>query len=109
LSSTLLEGTAAGRPVLVNAFGWSGTMVKRFGLGWACDVLNHAEFATTMRTALDHADEYRESESIRRLLAFHAPQNFASSWVQGLKETLGQPADQVRSWEWVMESVEAST
>lgn len=106
LSSTLLEGTAAGRPVLVNAFGWSGTMVKRFGLGWACDVLNHREFARTMRTALDHADEYQESGAIRRLLAFHAPQNFASSWVQGLKEMLGRPADPVRSWEWVMESVE---
>ncbi len=107
LSSTLLEGVAAGRPVLTDAFGWSETMVRRFGLGASCDVLNHAAFTRAIRTALEQSGEYRESEAVRRLLAFHTPENFALGWIQGIRKTLGQPADPIRSWDWVCEAAVA--
>jgi glycosyltransferase involved in cell wall biosynthesis len=107
LSSTLLEGVAAGRPILANDFGWSKVIIERFGVGWTCDVTNPDSFATTLRTALDHCDEYQESEATRRLLAFHAPENFAQSWVRGIRETLGHPPVPLRSWDWVTETLES--
>jgi glycosyltransferase involved in cell wall biosynthesis len=108
LSATLLEGVAAGRPVLANAFGWSQAVIERFKLGWTCDVLDHAAFTRTVRQALDRAVEYQESEATKRLLAFHAPSNFAESWVQGIRERLGRSNAAVCPWEWVAESLPAA-
>jgi glycosyltransferase involved in cell wall biosynthesis len=105
LSSTLLEGVAAGRPILANSFGWSQAVVKRFRLGWTCDVLNHEAFTRTIRAAFDQSDEYRESQAATRLLAFHAPENFAETWVHGIRRELGRPAQSARTWDWVMESI----
>jgi glycosyltransferase involved in cell wall biosynthesis len=103
LSATLLEGVAAGRPVLANAYGWSGAIVERFNLGWTCNVLDHGEFSTTIRRALDEADLPRDSEARRRLMSFNSPANFAASWTQGVCEALGAETPFVRSWEWVLE------
>lgn len=106
LSGTLLHGVAAGRPILANDFGWSRAMVRRFELGWTCDVLDHPAFVATLRTALAQAEQYREAEPIRRLLAFHAPSNFAESWLTGLRELRhAPPSAELRPWSWVEESL----
>jgi glycosyltransferase involved in cell wall biosynthesis len=89
LSSVLLEGLAAGRPVLSNNIGWCDAIVKRFGAGWTCDVHNPDAFATAVRTALDECESYRHTEATLRLLAFHAPENFAASFLQGLRTLCG--------------------
>jgi len=107
LSSTLLEGVAAGRPILANACGWSQAIVRRFGLGWTCDVLNPEAFAATIRTALDQCDDYAETPAVSRLLAFHAPENFARTWVQGIRTVRGAAGDAPLTWEWVEESLPA--
>ena len=106
LSSTLLEGVAAGRPVLANAYGWSQAIIKRFQLGWTCDVHDHDGFVGAIRTALDNSAAYRESEATMRLLAFHAPPNFGNVWVQRIREHhSSNPASDSRSWSWVQEAI----
>lgn len=104
LSSTLLEGVAAGRPLLANAAGWCQEMVSRFNLGWTCNVKDIGQFSSVLREALDRCEQYVESEAVSRLLDFHAPENFAETWVVGIKEKLGRAAAPIRSWDWVMEA-----
>lgn len=105
LSSILLKSVAAGRPVLANDFGWCRMIIKRFQLGWTCDVLNREAFTRSLQIAFEQCGEYRESEATRRLLEFHAPKNFAESWVARLREITEQPAlTPIRTWDWVLES-----
>lgn len=107
LSSALLHGVAAGRPVLVNDFGWPRALVRRFQLGWLCDVLDPGAFTRTIREAFDRCEDYRETEGTRRLLAFHTPENYAESWLVRLRDVTGRPApDGHRSWSWVLEGID---
>ena len=109
LSSTLLEGVAAGRPVLTNDFGWSAAITNRFQLGWTCDVLSHDAFSRAIRRAFDECDGYRESEATSRLLAFHLPENFAESWLTGLRKAAGLPrARTLLPWTWVLDATRCS-
>lgn len=103
LSSTLLEGVAAGRPVLANASGWSQAMVRRFRLGWTTDVLNHQAFTAAIRKGLAQFEDYRETEAIRRLLLFHTPENFSRTWTQGIKTLRGITDEGPYRWAWVQE------
>jgi glycosyltransferase involved in cell wall biosynthesis len=105
LSSTLLEGVAAGRPILANAYGWSQAITRRFGLGSTCDVLDHSAFTRTIRAALDKCDQHEETEAIRRLLTFHLPGNYAESWVAGIRAIRGLGAQTAQPWSWVVEAV----
>lgn len=107
VSSALLHGVAAGRPVLANDFGWPRSLVRRFQLGWLCDVLDPEAFTRTIREAFDRCEDYRETEGTRRLLDFHTPENYAESWLVRLREVMGRPAsDQHRSWSWVLEGLD---
>jgi glycosyltransferase involved in cell wall biosynthesis len=101
LSATLLEAVAASRPVLANASGWMREMVRRFSLGWTCDVLDHAAFTSAVRHALDHRDEVVANEATRRLLAFHSPANFGRTWVEGIRNARGQFDATPLRWSWV--------
>ena len=102
LSSVLLEGLAAGRPVLSSNIGWCEAIVKRFRAGWTCDVLNPEDFANALRTALDECEAYRQTDATSRLLAFHAPENFAESFLEGLRAFAKLPPREFRSWSWVL-------
>jgi glycosyltransferase involved in cell wall biosynthesis len=105
-SSILLKGIAAGRPILANDFGWSRMIIKRFQVGWLCNMLNPEEFSHSLQTALEKCEEYQESEAIKRLLEFHSPKNFGASWSIGLRKAMGQTTPElVRSWEWVLEAL----
>lgn len=106
LSSILLKGIAAGRPILANDFGWSRMIIKRFQVGWLCNMSNPEEFSHSLQTALEKCEEYQESEAIKRLLEFHSPKNFGASWSIGLRKAMGQTTPElVRSWEWVLEAL----
>jgi glycosyltransferase involved in cell wall biosynthesis len=107
LSEMLLQAVAAGRPVLANDYGWSRAMIKRFGLGWTCDVHAPESFARTLRAAFDQSADYKESEAVSRLVAFHSPENYAETWLQGIRERMGLPASSdIKPWSWVLEAVE---
>ena len=106
VSNVLLEAVAEGRPVLTHDLGWPRALVKRFELGWLCDVLNAEAFKKTMRLALDASDSYTQSEATSRLLAFHAPRNFAESLLHGLKEIIGVPTSPAfKPWSWVLDAL----
>jgi len=105
LSGTVLEAVSAGRPILAHAYGWSKAMVRRFALGWTCDVLDHAAFTGTIRTALDRCDDYTETEAIRRLLRFHLPENFARTWVEGIRSRNRLTNPDAHPWSWVVEAI----
>jgi len=106
LSSTLLEGVAAGRPVLAHRCGWMEAIVDRFDLGWTCDVLDHTAFTHAIRVALDRSAEYRETDAITRLLAFHSIENFAAIWTNGIRQHRGLAASNILPWGWVEESIQ---
>jgi len=104
-SLVILESLAAGRPVIANDLGWCGEIVGRFGAGWTCDVLDHADFTRTIRTALASAEAFTPTEAISRLLAFNSPENFAACWLQGVSAWSGVPPPAVRTWSWVTEAL----
>jgi glycosyltransferase involved in cell wall biosynthesis len=106
LSSTLLEGVAAGRPVLAHKCGWMEAIVHRFDLGWTCDVMDHTAFTHTIRVALEQSAAYREKDAITRLLAFHSVDNFAAIWTNGIRQYRGLAASHVLPWNWVEESIQ---
>jgi glycosyltransferase involved in cell wall biosynthesis len=106
LSSVLLEAVAAGRPVLATDRGWSRAVVGRFNLGWTCDILNHEALTGAVRTAMAECEAYEETEAISRLLAFHAPENFAESWLTEIRRRGGLPASSdFRPWSWVLDAL----
>ncbi len=107
LSATLLEGAAAGRPILANHFGWCRAIVRRFQLGWTCDVLNHSEFTGAIRQSLDRSADYVASEATGRLLQFHTPENFGATWVESIGPGAAEPNARPLKWEWVEEAVPA--
>jgi glycosyltransferase involved in cell wall biosynthesis len=107
LSSALLHGVAAGCPILANDFGWPRDLVKRFQLGWLCDVLDQEAFTRSLREAFDRCKDYTESEATKRLLAFHTPDNFAEAWLVPIREEMGRPAPSpFLSWEWVLKGLD---
>lgn len=106
LSGTLLHGVAAGRPILANNFGWSAEMVKRFQLGWACDVLNPQAFSATLREALAGCLAHKESPKASRLRAFHSPANFAHCLLAGIRSARDIcPVNGLVNWDWVLNGV----
>jgi glycosyltransferase involved in cell wall biosynthesis len=109
ISATLLHTIAAGRPVLVNNFGWMDSMVRRFGFGWSCNVLDPEAFPRMIRTALEESAGYQETAATRRLLDFHAPANFTASWLAGIRETIRLPPDDRRkTWWWVLDALDGT-
>jgi glycosyltransferase involved in cell wall biosynthesis len=107
LSSLLLKGIAAGRPVLASDLGWCRAVVRRFGLGQTTSA-RVDEFARAMAEALDSSAEYREDAAIRRLLEFHSISNFVNSITESACLFAGKPrSTSVRRWSWVLEALPA--
>lgn len=107
LSANLLKAIAAGRPAIVDRYGYTGMLVERFQAGYACDVTYHADLTATLKTALAESPNYTLSPNAERLIQFHHPSNFAQTVLQGLAGLL--PADypsQIKTWEWVCKSDE---
>lgn len=107
ISSILLKGISAGRPILTNNnFGWSHAMVKKFQFGWACDLSDKEKLIQALHVIFECYEEYEESEATKRLLTFHQPENFAESWVAQLRVILGKPAlKPIPDWNWVLEAL----
>jgi glycosyltransferase involved in cell wall biosynthesis len=107
LSANLLKAIAAGRPAIVDRYGYTGMVIERFQAGYACDVTNPADLTTTLKTTLAESPHYTLSPQAERLIQFHHPSNFAHTVLQGLAGLL--PADypsEVKTWEWVCAGAE---
>jgi glycosyltransferase involved in cell wall biosynthesis len=110
LASNLLAATAAGRPVLASRHGYTGMMVRTFGVGWACDVTNPASFLAALRAAVDGSERYRGSTAqTERLLQFHDPQNFVDTLLQRLYQRLGIALPCLKTWEWAKSLLTSSS
>lgn len=101
LSANLLAAIAAERPVLANDFGYAGTAIRRFALGWACDILDPEMFAKTVERAFRQCDSFALDDRALRLLEYHDPQNYADTVLLRLRSRIGIPQPIVRSWDWV--------
>jgi glycosyltransferase involved in cell wall biosynthesis len=103
LSANLLKAISAKRPVIVNDFGYTGMMVKRFDVGWSCDVLDHNALVATLRKSLEKFDSYRVNERTSRLIQYHHPDNYAATVLMDLQNTV-MPAyiSHPKTWEWVL-------
>lgn len=84
LSANLLKAVAARRPVLVDRFGYTGTMVRRFAIGHDCDVSDPASLAQTLRLALDTADHFQWTRKLDRLVSFHSLSNFTATVLESV-------------------------
>lgn len=107
LSSLMLKGVAAGRPIVSHDVGWSSALVRRFGLGRVADVFSTNNFAQTLREALDASADYQELEATRRLLAFHDISNFTETMLDNVRHAASKPQQQpLLTWDWVLEALE---
>jgi glycosyltransferase involved in cell wall biosynthesis len=84
VSGVLLRAVAAGKPVLSTVTGWSGNIVRDFGVGWSCDATNERELSSTLQTVLDECVDYVESRQARELLRYHSIPNFVAHWLSPL-------------------------
>jgi glycosyltransferase involved in cell wall biosynthesis len=100
LSASLLAAIAAQRPVIADVRGYTGMAIKRFGLGWTCNVKVHRELKSAIEAGFQHGPSYRSSEATARLLDFHDPRNYVNTVLGGLYERIGMSVPQVRTWEW---------
>lgn len=110
LSSLMLKGLAAGRPVIAGNMGWAGRLIERFEIGHTVNIHRHEEFAATLAVALESSGDYIESEAVRRLLQFHDPSNFAAGMTERLRTLTGKPkVREITTWEWVTQALEVSS
>ena len=102
----MLNGLAAGRPVVSHDFGWSRALIRRFGVGHLVNLSDTAGFAKTLRNALEASASYIESEPTKRLLAFHDVSNFTETMLDQIRRMAGKPERRpLLTWDWVLEKL----
>ena len=101
LSNIALRALAANRFVLGSSFGWLGRVVPAFGMGVVCDVSRTSEFAGAIEQSLEASQWYKRPPAGDRLLAFHSQHNHIAGWTALIREKLGLPKPDVKTWEWV--------
>ena len=98
LSANLLKAVAYGKPVVVDAAGYTGIISQRFALGEVCDVLSLQSTSDAIQRAIARAPHYVPTPQATRLSAFHHPDNYANSIMQ---ELLPNQSFDVKTWDWV--------
>lgn len=102
-SGIVLRAAQAGRPVLTPNQGWFASIVPRFSLGHAADILEVDGLAKALEKTIPDAAGYQRSAACERLLEYSASSNFARLWARRLNERTGTPIDdRVRTWDWVL-------
>jgi glycosyltransferase involved in cell wall biosynthesis len=107
ISSVVLVGAAAGKPVLTDHRGWSGEANRRFGLGWAADVRDPGAFSATISRALGECAAYTQGPAVRSLVEWHSPENYTASFLQRLRGITGIKGPEPRRWESVTAAARA--
>jgi glycosyltransferase involved in cell wall biosynthesis len=102
LSANLLAAVAAGRPVIGERTGYTGTIVDAFAVGYATDIRNPADFAASVTAAFAESPDFQLSEAARRLLHFHDPQHFVDTLLRPLYARLGLAPVGSPSWNWAL-------
>ncbi len=77
LSANLLKAVSAGKPALVADAGYGGWLAARFPVGRAVPLSDAAAAGAALRELLAGGHD-PEAPALARLMAFHAPKNFAA-------------------------------
>ncbi len=102
LSANLLKSVISQRPVIVNNFGYTGMMIKRFNNGWACNVLEHKDCVSTFQKGLEECLNYKLNSQTARLIQFHHPDNYAETIIMDLHGMVASSrTQQLKTWHWV--------
>jgi len=102
LSANLLKSVISQRPVIVNNFGYTGMMVKRFNNGWACNVLEHKDCVSTFQKGLEECLNYKPNSQTARLIQFHHADNYAGTILMDLHDMVASSrTQQLKTWDWV--------
>jgi glycosyltransferase involved in cell wall biosynthesis len=101
LSANMLKAIAARRPVIVDDYGYTGLIARRFKVGVACDIMNHGDLVATIVKALDESAHYVSGSDAERLIQYHDPRNFVNTCLHSLEGLLppgyGEP---IKTWQW---------
>jgi hypothetical protein len=100
LSANLLKAAVNKKMIIVDNCGYTGMMVRRFNLGFTCNVNNHDSVSETLLKALEFLPNFIASDSINRLAEFHSPDNYAYTIINEAMKAKLLPT---RSWDWVCE------
>jgi len=102
LSANLLAAVAAGRPVIGQRTGYTGMIIDAFGVGYATDIRDPRDFATSVTAAFAAGPDFRLSPAAQRLLHFHDPQHFVDTLLRPLYARLGLAPVRSPSWNWAL-------
>ncbi|RNC82780.1 MAG: glycosyltransferase family 1 protein [Phycisphaera sp.] len=105
LSNVALRAAAANRLILGSTAGWTGRVVPAFGLGVVCDLSKPREFAEGLEQSLDAAEWYKRTPAGSKLLEFHSQANHIAGWTKLIRERLGLPAPEIKTWDSLVKSV----
>jgi glycosyltransferase involved in cell wall biosynthesis len=107
LSANLLKAVAAKRPVLVDDYGYTGLITKRFQVGHVCDVMNHDQLVGTMFQALEETARYTNGPSAKRLIQYHEPSNFVNTCLHGMNGLMqNENSRPIKTWQWACQGIE---
>lgn len=104
LSANLLKAVAYDKPIVADDCGYTGMMVKRFKLGYLCDVEDQESVNNVLRAALKDYQRYSPSPLTDRLKRFHHPNNYANTVMQALLQDNAGGQNLV-DWDWVNEGI----
>lgn len=91
VEGTLLRAISLGRPVLGSTFGWLGTTIDQFKLGWTCPTVDAVATVKCIRNAFTQYDKWKPSTASKRLLQFHSESHFRSAITAMLRDRLNEP------------------
>lgn len=84
LSANLLKAMVYDKPLIADDFGYTGMMLKRFSLGYPCDVQNNDSVKAALKNAVDNVDKFKVSSHSNKLKTFHRVDNFANMIISAL-------------------------
>ncbi len=95
--SFVLRAAAHGRPVIGWDYGWTGTTVKSFDLGWVLPMRAKSELPSALVRAMEGAPTWAPSAKTRALLDYSTPENFEAHWTAEMRREQGlAPAEGYR-------------
>ena len=103
VSGVLLRSVAARRPVVTTNTGWPGDIVRRFRVGWTCDVTSPEALLATLQQALDRSGEDLDGPLLDMLLRYHAIENFTAHWLSDYARFRANSGPQPYAWDQLKE------
>ncbi len=102
LSANLIKAMIHDKPIIADDYGYTGMMMRRFKLGYACEVDDLDSIQVAMQRAIHEARDYTPINATKRLKTFHEAENFGGMIVYTL--TGQKITESLQDWDWVCEA-----